>query len=242
MANQNIPCKRVGFLFQLTQMKKPSTKSLEIRKAKLEERLKKYELDNIITDIASFDETQYNYVDPIEAGERVFILLAIAFTAYNFDQTEKVMDWLKKEELWKSVSEKEKEFFRNPDPSDEEKQLLSFRFEGAFILAWSLDKVRSAPQPESECNEEQVNEFLKQVPAIGSATDDFFAGLRYRSLPEVLDETCFYENATAYFKNIVTEDKENTSPVHSRASFERHLALNWLRKGGDKSYWDTPVQ
>lgn len=226
----------MGFVFQLIHMKKPSKKSLEIRKAKLEEKLKQYELDNTITDVASFDQTQYNYIDPVEAGERVFVLLAVAFTAYNFDRSEKVMDWLKKEELWNSVSEKEKEFFRNPDPSDEEKQTLSWRFEGAFILAWSLGKVSSAPDPESECNERQVSEFLKHVPAVGSATDDFFAGLNFRPLPEVLDESFFYENATTYFKNIAAEDKENTSPVHAKAAFERHLALKWLRDNEDISY------
>ncbi len=221
----------MGFVFQLRHMKKPSTKSLEIRKARLEERLKDYQLDSNITNAVALDQTQYNYLDPIEVGERVFILLAVAFAAYNFDQSEKVMDWLKKEELWKSVSEKEKEFFRNPDPSDEEKQMLSWRFEGAFILAWSLGKVHSAPDPASECNEQQVNEFLKNVPAVGSATDDFFVGLKYRPLAEVLDETVFYETAGMYLKSLVAEYKENTSPVHSKAVFERQLALKWLRDG-----------
>lgn len=228
-----------GIFFQPTDMKKPSVKSLETRKRKLEERLTKYELDNTITDIVFFDPTRYNYVDPIEAGERVLILLAIAFTAYNFNQSEKVMDWLKKEQLWKSVSDKEKEFFRNPDPSDEETQTLSWRFEGAFMLAWSLDKVPSAPDPESECNEQQVNEFVKHVPAVGSATDDFFSGLRYRPLTEILDESLFYKTTSAYFKNLVTEDKENTSSVHAKASHQRHLVLNWICNSESESDWDT---
>ena len=91
----------MGFLFQPADMKKPSIKSLRIRKDKFEERLNKYELDNTITNLDFFDHTQYSYVDPTETAERLLILLAVSFTAYNFSQSEKVMDWLKKEELWK---------------------------------------------------------------------------------------------------------------------------------------------
>jgi hypothetical protein len=229
----------VGFLFQPPDMKKPSLTSLQLRKEQFEERLKEYELDNPISDIASFDQTQHSYIDHTEAAQRLLVLLAVAFTAYNFNQSEKVMDWLKKEQLWKSVSDKEKEFFRHPDPSDEDKQNLSWRFEGAYMLAWSLNKVHSAPAPESECTEQQVNEFLKHVPAVGSATEGFFSALRYRPLAEILDEALFYSIAEEYFRDLVIEDKENTSPVHAKACNERHLVLSWLINPGEKTTWDS---
>lgn len=219
-------------------MRKPSAKSLELRKSKFEKRLRTYVLDNTIIDAGSFDETKYSFVTPAVAGERLLILLAVAFTAYNFDQSEKVMDWLKKEQLWKSVTEKEKEFFRDPDPSDQEKQDLSWRFEGAFILAWSLARIPNAPLPESECTEQQVSEFLEQVPPIGSPTEEFFEELEFRSFAEILDESLFYQIATAYFQTIVKEDKENTSPIQEKACLQRWLALKWLRNALE-SDWDS---
>lgn len=218
-------------------MKKPSIKSLQLRKEKLDAKLRKFGLDNTITDITLFDETQYNYVHPREAAERLLILLAVAFTAYNFDESEKVMDWLKKEQHWKSVSPKEKEFFRNPDPGEEEKQTLSWRFEGAHILAWALGKVPSSAEPGSECNKEQINEFLKNVPIVGNSTEKFFNGLQFRPLPDILCEMLFYEIANAYFRSLAVQDKENTSQVHPKASSERHLTLSWLRSS-DESDWD----
>ena len=219
-------------------MKKPTVKSLQVRKEKLEARLKNYGLDNTITDSILFDETKFEYVHPQEAAERLLILLAVASTAYNFDQCEKVMDWLKKEQLWKAVSANEKEFFRNPDPSDEEKQKLSWRFEGAYILAWALNIVSAAPDPGRECNEIMISEFLMSVPTVGSETENFLSGLHYRPLKEIFDENLFYENATAYFRNIIKKDKENTSQVHSKASFERCIVLNWLKNPGETD-WDT---
>ena len=209
-------------------MKKPSLKSLQGRKDQLTQKLGRYELDNTVSDIQLFDYTLYNYVEPSEAAKRLLILLAVSFTAYNFNESEKVMDWLKKEELWKSVSDMEKRFFRDPDPYDEDKQNLSWRFEGAYMLAWCLNKVDFAPKPESECSEQQVGEFLKNVPAVGNTTTEFFADLRYRSPSEILDETLFYQVAEKYFRSLIKEDKENTSSVHAKASVERLRVLRWL--------------
>lgn len=217
-------------------MKKPSSKSVQIRKDKLAERLRRYELDNLVSDTESFDHTRYNYIDPTKAAERVLILLAVSFTAYNFAESEKVMNWLKTEELWQSVSDKEKEFFRDPDPSGEEKQVLSWRFEGAYVLAWCLQKIEFAPKPEAECGDQQVTEFFDQVPAIGTNTDEFFANLRYRSSSEIVDETLFYQVAEKYFRDLVKEDKENTSSVHAKACVERFRALRWLTS--DNPDWD----
>ncbi|MBC7830112.1 MAG: DUF4272 domain-containing protein [Chitinophagaceae bacterium] len=220
-------------------MKKPSAKSLQLRKEKLETRLREFGLDSTIRESIAFDETQYSYPAPHLSAERLLILLAVSFTAYNFDESEKVMDWLKKEQLWKSVSAHEKEFFRDPDPGEDEKQRLSWRFEGAYILAWALKMVSSSAEPGTECSKEQVNAFLQAVPTVGSSTEGFLSALHYRSLPEVLDENLFYETATVYFREIVVRDKENTSQVHAKASFERHLALSWLRNAAEQPDWDT---
>ena len=217
-------------------MKKPSSKSLQARKDKLGERLRRYELDNILSDPELFDHTKYNYIDPTKAAERLLILLAVSFTAYNFGESEKVMNWLKTEELWQSVSDKEKEFFRDPDPSDEEKKVLSWRFEGAYVLAWCLEKIEFAPKPEAECGQQQVAEFFDQVPAIGTNTAEFFDDLRYRSLHEIVDESLFYQVTEKYFRDLAKKDKENTSSVHAKACVERFRVLTWLTS--DKPDWD----
>ena len=222
-------------------MKKPSASILQKRKDKLKVRVEQYGLENIEFGPVLLDETQYQHVEAIQTAERLLILLSIAYTAYNFDESEKVMDWLKNEDLWRSVSPNEKEFFRSPEPGDEEKQKLSWRFEGAYILAWALEKVSIAPNPGSECSQQEVSEFLQSVPPVGSSTGEFFAGLKYRRLPEIIEESLFYEIATKYFKTIVIQDKENSSQVHSKASVERYLALKWLLSGKEKLDWDTSV-
>src|SRR3990170_877997 len=180
-------------------MKEPAINSLGLRNEMLEARLKMAGLDNTITNIDLLDPARYIFVQPNQAAERCLILLAVAFTAYNFEQSEKVMDWLKKEELWKSVSVKEKEFFRHPDPDEDEKQNLSWRFEGAYMLAWTLLLVSKAPDPSSECRNEEVSEFLQVIPTIGSSSEEFFEmEHHFRALPEIVDEKLFYQIATTY--------------------------------------------
>jgi hypothetical protein len=222
-------------------MKKPSKKSLLLRKEKLETRLANYGLDNAITDIGVLDETQYNFVDPTQAAERLLILLAVSYAAYNFSESEKVMNWLKKENIWPAVSDREKEFFRNPDPEEEEKQGLSWRFETAYMLAWALGKVSVPPDPRSECGEKHIQEFLQHIPPVGSPAEEFLFDPQFRTLADISDENHFYEIATVYYKNIRVLDKENTSSVHEKASFERCVALAWLRSSGSGSDWDTIV-
>lgn len=212
-------------------------KSLQSRNKKLAARLKQNGIDETIQNIHVLDETQYDFVLPFEAAERLLILLAIAYTAYNFEESEKVMDWLKNENLWKSVSEKEKEFLRNPDPEQEEKQQLSWRFEGAYLLAWALEKVHPDAEPGRECDEERVNAFVSHIPAVGTSTQDFFEDLFYRSRYEIVDEFLFYEMTTRYFRDIEVQHKENTSQVHPQASFEHHLVLHWLCHA--ESDWDA---
>jgi hypothetical protein len=229
----------VGFLFKPEAMKKPSLKSLQLRKERHENRLASYGLDYAVSDIGLFDETQYTFVHPNQAAERLLILLGVAYAAYNFDESEKVMNWLKNENIWQAVSEKEKDFFRNPDPEEGEKQTLSWRFESAYILAWCLKKVSSPPDPGSECKEDQVNEFLKHIPPVGSSSERFFTGLKFVPLSDISDEFLFYKTATAYFQNIRTQDKENTSQVHIKASFERYAALAWIRSSGTGTDWDA---
>ena len=212
------------------------------RKEKIEARLIQHGIDDyLIIDLSRLDKKVYKFASPEEAAQRLLILLAISFTAYNFDESEKVMDWLKTENLWKAVSEKEKEFFRDPDPGEEEKKNLSWRFEGAYVLAWALKKIRSVPNPGNECNEGEVKEFLSTIPTIGSPTQLFLKNLRFRPLDEILDENLFAELATDYFHNLQVTDKANTSTIHARAVYERLLALNWLRRFENNNDWDKIV-
>jgi hypothetical protein len=90
-------------------MKKTTKKTLQARLQELEKRLKKYGLDDNKTTHDLPGEASKT-VHPQQAAERLLILLAVAVTAYNFEEGEKVMDWLKGSNSGKQSLVKKKNF------------------------------------------------------------------------------------------------------------------------------------
>ena len=208
------------------------------RKAQIEEKLRSHHIDEIFFPAAAlYAEKNYAPVLPSAAGQRLLTLLSISFAAYNFDDAEKVMDWLKTGEIWKSVSEKEKTFLRDPAPSEKEKQELSWRFEGAYLLAWCLQQVPELPLPSGELDETKVKSFFQTIPAVGKPMDEFLQNLKYRPLSAIIDEKLFYESCILCFNHQRAADLENSTSVHPRAALERYPVLAYVLMG-NKISWD----
>jgi hypothetical protein len=166
--------------------------------------------------------------DPREAAARLLLLLSVSFCASNSAESDKIADWLKIEDIWQLASENEKSFLREPDITETEKAKLSFRFEGAYMLAWALGLVPLFPDPSSECDPELVADFFATVPPPGSPTEDFFEDAAFNRVTTIHDEYLFYNIVKLYFKHIRETDKENSSNVHEAAGAERLLVLEWL--------------
>ena len=212
--------------------------TLAKRKQQLEERLKSHHIEEkFFPSDDSYGEKNYDPVSPRAAGERLVTLLAVSFTAYNFDDAEKTMDWLKTNEVWKSVSEKEKAFFRDPAPAEAEKQELSWRFEGAYMIAWCLQQVSELPHPSGELAETHVKQFLQSIPPVGKPVQELLDKLKFRALPAIIDEKLFYESCMLWFTHQRKADLENSTSVNPRAAFERYPALAYVLLG-KKLGWD----
>jgi hypothetical protein len=212
--------------------------TLAKRKQQLEERLTSHHIEEkFFPSDDAYSEKNYDPVTVKAAGERLLTLLAVAFAAYNFDDAEKAMDWLKTNEIWKSVSEKEKAFFRDPAPAHTEKQELSWRFEGAYMIAWCLQQVEELPGPSGELAETHVKSFLQHIPPVGKPVNDFMTQLKFRALQAIIDEKLFYESCMLWFNHQREADLENSTSVHPRAAFERYPALAYVLMG-NKMGWD----
>ena len=212
--------------------------TLAKRKQDLEDRLKSHFIEEkFFPSPDSYAEKNYEPVSAEAAAARMLILLAVAFAAYNFDDAEKAMDWLKTNAVWKAASEKEKEFFRDPAPADTVKQELSWRFEGAYMISWCLQLVEDLPNPGSELSENHVRQFLQKTPPVGKPANDFLKKLKFRALPAIIDEKLFYESCMLWFGHQRKADLENSTTVNPRAAFERYPALAFVLMG-KKLGWD----
>ena len=212
--------------------------TLANRKRDLHERLGQHHIDGgFMPAEEHYDEKSYAPITAEEIAKRMFVLIAISMAAYDFDQSEKLMEWLKKENLWNSVTENEKLFFRDPAPTDQLKQELSWRFEAAYLLAWSLKKVKKLPDPSSELKETEVRDFLMNIPGPGKSTSELLASAQFRSSIEIIDEKLFYQSAMMRLNYQRDNHLENSISVQPMAAFERYAALLFIL-GGNSISWD----
>ena len=209
------------------------------RKERLENRLARHGItDTHITYLPylEFDDTKF--ASPFESGCRMMILYALAYTASQMDDREKIVQWLKKENLWTHVSPNEKEFFEGKITDKQKTIDFSWEGEGAYILAWALNIIKEIPTPTEQVSEEQLDTFTNAVPSLGTSLKDFLSNLSYRDTSEIYDENLFHELATAYFRDLLFNGNEDKTDIDRGVSFIRHRTLNWLRRFSDIQDWD----
>lgn len=113
------------------------------RKRKLEDRLKKHGIKEYHVEyLPNMDFDDSKFATSYEAGCRMMILYAVAYTAQELDNKQAVTDWLKQENLWIHVSPNERDLFGGK--VEDEQKLIDFLWQGecAYILAWALNIIK----------------------------------------------------------------------------------------------------
>jgi hypothetical protein len=221
------------------QQAKKMTKELVNRKKRLEERLAKHGIKEYHVQYLPYLEfDDKKFATSYETGCRMMILYAVAYTASEPDDRVAVTEWLKKEKLWNHVSPNEKEFFEGK--VNDEQKIIDFSWQGecAYILAWTLNLIKETPTPTEQVNDQQLDNFMNVIPALGEELNDFLDKLSYRNATEIYDENLFHELATTYFRDLMFNGKKNKSDIDPNISFLRHQTLNWLRRFMDIEEWD----
>jgi len=160
-----------------------------------------------------------------EIAQRVCILAMTNLVAFNNVSNVEAVEYLKKYKLWDFVTPKEKVFLANP--TEEAKNLETWKCEGIWTLMWALKKVDNLGFPDEMCS-------LNNIPAndypIGERKDpnDFINSIeKIRGKSEILDANDLYFRldwacVDARIKNIAL------TQVNPGVVYERHYALNWL--------------
>jgi hypothetical protein len=212
---------------------------LATRITRIEERLSQHGINNYqITYPEYLNFNQEHFATPREVGCRVMILCAIAYTIQDSAKKYGIIKWLKKENIWSHVSAKEAAYLNTRTATEDEILDLSWKIEAAYILAWALDLVKEKPKPGEEATEAQINEMIQHLPALGDNLEPFLSQLAFRDLAEIYDENIFYELTTTHFRDTLFSGGKSRADVHVPASFERHLALNWVRRFMNSHDWD----
>jgi hypothetical protein len=158
-----------------------------------------------------------------EIAKRALSLAAVISCAYG-DSKDDVIEWLKKENLWNTVTPDEKEFLEK-ETTNEQNAKFTWRIEALVPLLWSINKIETLPSMESECDTEPLKEAIIWPP---NSTKEYIASSKTRAEDELLDEyekvyQAHWEIRDAQLKNVTVPKKLNPEIV-----YERHYGFNWV--------------
>ncbi|RKD91633.1 DUF4272 domain-containing protein [Mangrovibacterium diazotrophicum] len=175
-----------------------------------------------------YDST--SFVSPEEIAQRIIIEYAVFYGAINNDKIDKIKNWLIACNLWSKLYDLEKIFFEGKITSPEEIKNLAWRIEKAYILAWTLDIVKDRPQTIDQISDKQFDNFILNVPKIGTKDlSRFICGQQLRSMNEIYEEYLFYtEVTTTQSSRLFIETKK--IGLTPGASFARYSTLAWVCK------------
>lgn len=212
-------------------------KELNYRKARIEEKLIGYGLTDIkITYLRYLDFYPDEFQTPYEVGCRILILWAVSYVAANLEEKNEVAEWLKTWDLWDKVSDNEKKLFAEELP---ERTLVDFSWhiEAVIVLCWALNLLENLPDLDTEISNDDLDALTAKLP-IGENPEVFLSLLAYRNKEEIFIENIINEMITSHLRDRMIHKEESALTASPVISFERHVALNWVRKFGEISDWD----
>ena len=168
---------------------------------------------------------------PQEIAQRILVLTYLNYVAEEPEERDKVIDFLKEQDLWNSVSNDEKELF-SKELSDQEHVNISWRSEAIWLLLWVINKVDTVYIPSEEVSIPQILELL---PDFMTDTKDFVKRTTMKTVSEILDLSDLIYRLHWATRHTELNNLE-TLYLNSSIVQERHFAVNWVTYYEDN--WD----
>lgn len=162
----------------------------------------------------------------------LYNLLGVIF----YEKPEEIVDWVKNEGLWSTLSPKEREIFEIPvsDLDEGEKvwklramqsHRITWRTEALWALLWAMGEIEGLEWPTGQCDASWIGHIM---PSLGDPTEPFIQNAQLRPVSEILDEAdLVYRLMWA----IQEEGEKIPEDIETFTVYERFVALEWLTHG-----------
>jgi len=170
--------------------------------------------------------------DAKDVAKRIVCLTAIAVhgeSPPDFD----AIAFLKEHKVWGFVSPKEKAFLEAKDLPAKELSVMTWRYEAAWALLWSLGKVDEIGFPDKQCDAQIV---LKNVL---ENSDELIKTAKLRDASEILDQNDLLYRCYWLARQSARTGKP-LKEISQSVVYERLYAFNWLTRYMRKK-WDETV-
>ena len=177
------------------------------------------------------EESEVKIRQANEIAKRILILTYLCYVGEVPKAKQEVIDFLKSENLWESVSVEEQRLF-NETMGDQDKANVSWRSESIWLLLWSINKIDKLDLPYQSI---KVQDVVKFLPPFMTSTKEFINSATIRKTSELLDAAdLLYRLHWATRQSQLT--KTNTTKLDPSVVYERHYAINWITFYADN--WD----
>jgi hypothetical protein len=157
-----------------------------------------------------------------EIALRAVTLMLVALKAEGLE-SHHIETGIRKFDLANSFTPSEETFINDPSPNAEQKAVLSWRYEAAYVLFWALGYAEELTSPRAPCNPAPLLKLLQERDR-----DELIARAKLRPLAEILDQAdLIYRYSWALVSTQIKGDAAIAGLNHDVA-MERHHALNWL--------------
>ena len=148
---------------------------------------------------------------------------------------EKIVKWLKDEDLWAELSPSELAYLATKRPTKKQQIDASWKSEGLIVLLWALDKIEHLPAPNEQCD---TSVFQKHLPPfVDISASEFMSAARRRDEQVLLDMADELLNLHWQARDARLHGKPLPPGLDIEVIQERHHAINWVI-GYDGAPWD----
>jgi hypothetical protein len=164
-----------------------------------------------------------------DIGERILCLFCLAGTAFEKGDIS-FIEYLKKYNLWESLSKEEKLYLSNPTYETQAQLNATWRLEALYVLVWAVGLVPELPFPTQQAS---VEEFIDSLPKSDESPELFIKSLKLRTIPEIMNASDLI-----YRLHWAVRNYEKNLNLDGSVIQERHHAMNWLTNyDGEKWDW-----
>lgn len=167
------------------------------------------------------DENEVQLRSRQEITERLYALMLMALKGEGLEQ--EILEEQRARFRIDKLSPVEESLYPKTILSDEERALLTWRYEAADVLFWVLGLKEKPVYPSRICNVEELASLL-----LSMSREELEARVQLRSKSEVLDALDLIYRMHWACVNARIKGQETPGDLDAGIVYERHYVLNWL--------------
>ncbi len=166
-----------------------------------------------------------------QVATRAMALCIVAVKGEGLEQ-EVVDQLIDKYEVASAFTPKEREFIKNPNPTQHDRVQFAWRYECYWVMLWALGFIDGLERPDKICDVTLAVSFLRENGRAG-----FIKNANLRPQGEILDAADLIYRYHWAVVDARVNNRQAPAGLDSGVVMERHHALNWLIGYMDQE-WD----